>query len=172
MITVMLKNFNMFDENFELSQGLYDDCLSQFDINSLSCSCSQSHCLHKHGYYLRKIRTSHGLINLKILRVKCACCGRTHAIMLSCIIPFSQFLLNQMLKMIKTPISALNYFLITFNIDDSHVRYIKKMFHFHWKECLDNFNSSFNEHLSSFCFRHFQCQFMQIRALSNIAFYL
>ncbi|WP_423236818.1 DUF6431 domain-containing protein [Clostridium butyricum] len=56
--------------------------------------------LIKHAYYNRHIKTPNGIIMLKILRVKCKCCNRTHAIFPECIVPYSQVLLNDHISII------------------------------------------------------------------------
>ena len=57
--------------------------------------------LIKHAYYNRHIKTPNGIIELTILRVKCKCCNKTHAIFPTCIVPYSQVLLKDHLSILN-----------------------------------------------------------------------
>lgn len=72
MITIISDKINT------LNQISYNNFLQNIEMHQLSCSCGLSGCLIKHGYYTRSIKTSHGVIKLSILRVKCKHCGKTH----------------------------------------------------------------------------------------------
>lgn len=148
------------------------DYINKLDFNTLVCSCGNNHCFTKHAYYSRKVKTCHGTLTLKILRVKCSHCNRTHAIILPCMVPHSQILLKQLFEIVKKPSKDLNNVMISHNIDEAHIRYIKKQFLLHWKERIERLNVFEEESLPSLCFHHFNHQFMQIRNRINIPFYL
>ena len=85
MITIFTENCNHF------SQESYDSVMSRVPIHRLTCSaCGRSGCLQYHGSYRRKVRSSQGTVVLRIQRVKCTECGRTHALLLSSLVPYSQ----------------------------------------------------------------------------------
>lgn len=172
MISLILKKINTFDKNNEITQEVYDAYIDQLDLDQLKCSCQHDHCLSKHAYYHRKIKSCSGTFSLRVLRVKCSHCNRTHAILLSSIIPYSQILFKQLLLILKNPMHALDPLMISHDIDEAHLRAIKKKFSLHWKKRLLNMNLDLNEQLSSFCFLYFKRQFMQIRNTINIPFYL
>lgn len=69
----------------ELNQQLYDEYINLIDVHSLTCTCG-NHDNVIHGYYRRKVRTDKTNTELRIVRVKCKCCGKTHAdsLTLSC----------------------------------------------------------------------------------------
>lgn len=146
--------------------------INKLDLKDLVCFCGNSRCLTKHAYYPRKVKSCHGTISLKILRVKCSQCNRTHAIILSCMVPHSQILLKQLLEIVKMPSKSLNDVMISHNIDEAHIRYIKKQFRLYWKERIERLNVLKEDLLPSLCFHHFKLQFMQIRNRINIPFFL
>lgn len=172
MITLMLKKINSYDENYEITQDIYDASIEEIDFDLLKCSCDHDHCLSKHAYYARKVKSFDGVLFLRILRVKCNHCHRTHAILLSCIVPYSQILLRQILEIVMKPSMALCDVMIQYDIDEAHIRYIKKQFRLYWKERIDHLGSSIQDSLSSLCFNEFKRQFMQIRNMTNIPFHM
>ena len=84
MITLLI------DENNPLSQSFYDSCINGIRFHQLTCSCGRSGCLIIHGYYQRKVKSPGGSFRLTVCRVKCNDCGKTHAILPSSIVPYSQ----------------------------------------------------------------------------------
>jgi hypothetical protein len=84
MITLLV------EENNPLSQSFYDYCINSLQFHQLTCSCGRSGCLNIHGYYQRKVKTHDGSFILTVCRVICSECGRTHAILPSSIVPYSQ----------------------------------------------------------------------------------
>ena len=53
-----------------------------------------------HGYYTRKIKTINGNIELVILRVRCKDCGRTHAVLISFIVPYQSIEMSVQIEII------------------------------------------------------------------------
>ncbi|MEG0329793.1 MAG: DUF6431 domain-containing protein [Erysipelotrichaceae bacterium] len=173
MITLINDFFNTFDEDIINFQILYNNILSTLDFTNIECSCGSDHCLTKHAYYNRKIKTIHGTSVLKVLRVKCSNCKHTHAVMFSCIIPYSQIMLRQHLDIIGSILSKPNEdLMITYMIEESTIRYIKKQYKTHWEACLAESKISLDIHLPSYCFSLFKKQFMQIKKLCNFPFFL
>lgn len=82
MITLKVQHL---DEEF--SQSLYDRYLAKIDLHRLPCTCGR-HGMVLHSSYERYIRTSNGKFKLLITRVRCKSCGKTHAILLSSIVPW------------------------------------------------------------------------------------
>lgn len=156
-----------------LSQESYNNFLDSIPIYKLTCSCGRSGHLTKHAYYTRTAKTTEGPITLRILRVKCKRCGKTHALFPECIVPYSQILLEDHLKIItaysnKTsfePIMMSNLY-----IDESNIRYIIKKYLSHWKERIAAFFISMDANLTFSCLCSFKRQFMQIKCTSNIVF--
>ena len=170
MITIITNKINT------LNQISYNIFLENIEMHQLSCSCGLSGCLIKHGYYTRFIKTSHGIIQLSILRVKCKHCGKTHAIFPALIVPYSQVLLNTHLSIITAYISKSSFEpIMTANefIDESNIKYIIRQFIRHWKERIASFEFSVFDSLdilSKQCLNTFKRQFMQIKCTENILF--
>ena len=156
-----------------ITQKNYNEFIENMDIHALTCSCGMSGQLIKHAYYDRHIKTPNGIITLKILRVKCKCCNKTHAIFPECIVPYSQVLLNDHISIIKSynngssfePIMISNEF-----IDESNISYIIKQYLKHWKELIISFKISLDLSISKQCLSYFKRQFMQIKCTPNIIF--
>ena len=92
MITLFVSDFKY------ISQDIYDRETVPLQLHRLTCpSCGHSACLTVHGYYTRSVHTPNGPVSLRILRVKCSC-GRTHAILLSSLVPYSRVLLADQVK--------------------------------------------------------------------------
>ena len=82
------------DQIEELTQEKYDQLISKlFNGQKLIKSpCCEGGVLEKHGYYERGYKALNGReeIRLKILRVRCSACGKTHAILLMEMIPYAR----------------------------------------------------------------------------------
>lgn len=156
-----------------LTQKTYNEFIENIDLHTLTCSCGMSGQLIKHAYYKRHIKTSNGIIMLKILRVKCKCCHKTHAIFPEIIVPYSQVLLDDHISIIKAynnrssfePIMLANEF-----IDESNISYIIKQYLRYWRELIISFKISLDLSISKQCLNRFKRQFMQIKCTPNIIF--
>lgn len=84
MITLFLK------ENNPLSQKSYDDLMEHVETHLLPCTCGCSGSLIRYGSYSRHVKTQGGRIRLKVRRVLCCSCGRSHALLPSALVPYSQ----------------------------------------------------------------------------------
>lgn len=166
MITILT------DKIESLSQKNYDKFLESINFSTITCSCGKYGSLTKHAYYSRKIKIPDGPVVIRILRVLCKCCGKTHALFPECIVPYSQMLLKDHIDIIKSyhekisfePIMMANEY-----IDESNIRYVIKQFLHHWKECITSFNISlYDAMVSSRCLKTFRRQFMQIKYIPNI----
>jgi hypothetical protein len=170
MITIISNKINT------LNQISYNNFLQNIEIHQLLCSCGLSGCLIKHGYYIRSIKTSCGIIPLSILRVKCKHCGKTHAIFPFLIVPYSNILLDTHLSIITTYISKSSFEPIMMDneyIDESNIKYIIRQFLRYWKERIAAFEFSVFDSpdiLSNQCLNTFKRQFMQIKHTTNILF--
>lgn len=154
-----------------LSQNNYDYFLENLDLGKLTCSCGRSGHLTKHGYYNRKVKMPNAPVILRILRVVCNCCGKTHAIFPECIVPYSQILLKDHLSIIKAYTNNESFEPIMMSnesIDESNIRYITTQYIRHWKERITSFGISLYEDISYLCLQNFKRQFMQIKYTPNI----
>lgn len=158
-----------------LTQYFYENFIKSINFASLTCSCNHSSCLIKHGYYKRTIKVAgETKETLTILRVKCANCGRTHAIFPILIVPYSQVLLTDHLEIINNYINSKKQDSIMTQkilIDENTVRYIISNFIKYWKQRIISFNIALNQPLDKLCktcIEILRLQFMQIKCTQNI----
>lgn len=170
MITVTVKECNT------ISQNYYDSVVSALQFHQISCSCGHSGCLSIHAYYYRWVKLPDGSsFRIKITRVKCSECGRTHAILLSSIIPYVQISLaiHQVIISAYENGSATDTACTeTGSIDEDNVKSIIRKYVRHWQQRL------ISERIPLFpfsvlvlsCFKSYSAQFMQIRRAANVLF--
>lgn len=153
-----------------INQEKYDEIINNLDFNRLICpKCNHSD-LIIHGYYSRRLKTKIGIIYLRIIRVMCKVCGSTHALLLSCLVPYSSIDLNGHIKIINNDDVGGLMDEIS-DIDESNVAYVLRMFNKYFKERLLSVNISVtDDNLVFNCFKYFKRQFMQIKCTSNILF--
>ena len=84
MILISVSNYNHF------SQDYYDSVINSLQFHQLMCTCGHSACLAIHAYYKRGIFLPEGTQFLRICRVRCSECGRTHALLLTSIVPYDR----------------------------------------------------------------------------------
>lgn len=84
MILISVKDYNHF------SQDYYDSVIHNLPFHQLSCTCGHSACLVFHAYYKRGIFLPEGTCSIRICRVRCSECGKTHALLLSSIVPYDR----------------------------------------------------------------------------------
>jgi transposase len=170
MITLFIK-----DCNHQITQEYYDRVIHSISIHQLRCSCGHSGCMIIHGYYRRHLKTSNGIIQLQITRVRCTDCGATHALLLSSIVPYSQIALSVQIKIIQAFHSGSDrnaFCTLDDTIDENHVKSILLRYQRHWLErirAVSTMAKPVNE-LICICFSHYARQFMQIHRTFNTLF--
>ena len=148
-------------ENRELNQDYYDLIIRNIEIHSLECTCGR-HDMVVHSYYSRNIKTESGVIKLDILRVKCKECGKTHAVLLSLIVPYQSVELGIQIQILKDEdVDAL--MVNNEAIDELEVYRIRNRFKTKYKKWMSLNKLSFLDDLVKLAFRDFKSNFMQIR---------
>ena len=148
-----------------VSQEIYDRVIDNIYFCSVKCTCGHSGCLIKHAYYCRRLRFRSCTVVLSVLRVKCKQCGRTHTVLLSCMVPYSQIPLEDQIKIVQDYESGSDIMSVletNYLIDPREVYYIVHNYCKHWKQRLLSENISDFSNIVTDCFRLFQRQFMQI----------
>lgn len=84
MILISVSDYNQFSQNY------YDSIINSLQFNRLTCTCGHSACLAIHAYYKRGIFLPEGTQFLRICRVRCSECGKTHALLLTSIVPYDR----------------------------------------------------------------------------------
>ena len=170
MITISCTGYDSF------SQRYYDDLIARLDLNTLSCSCGCTGKLIYYGVYIRSVKSEHKHIRLRVRRVYCTHCSRTHAIMPSVIVPYSQFLINDHVSVIssyenRSP-SLIEIMDNNNCLDENNAAYIIKSYRKHWKRFIDDAKINlFSNDLVDICFSFFSRQFMQIKTIPNLLNY-
>lgn len=166
MITISVENFNTFSQRF------YDSVIAQVQIHQLTCKCGHSACLTIHGYYYRYIQTQDGKVKIKVTRVKCSECGRTHALLISSLVPYSQIPLEeqrQIIESVEEEASSSEICEGHPQIDENCIKSIIRRYKKHWKERLKSEQIPLMPPTSLIrrCLKHYSKQFMQIRSTFN-----
>lgn len=165
----------IFEESNTLNQKIYNELIDNLQLHQLTCCCGHSSCLTIHGYYKRKIKTSNGKDPLLVCRVICSECNLTHALLPSCIVPYSQIPLSIQVNIITASENELSLAPImeeTPSVDESDCFRVLKRYKQVWKQKLlsENISLSNIKELVLSCFKHYSRQFMQIRCTTNILF--
>ena len=169
MITLITKKNNPLTPNF------YNSFISNLQFHQLKCPCGHAGGLSIHGYYHRYIKTSNGKVKFRICRVICEHCGKTHALLLSSMVPYSQLPLEDHVQIIeayeneKPTASVLNE---NNSIDESTIRNVVRNYKLHWKQRLLSHKIKLNplELLVRQCLDLYSRQFMQIKTTINYLF--
>ena len=158
-----------------ISQKFYDDVINSLQFHTLSCPCGHSGCLTIHGYYDRTVKSGDRDLRLHVCRVICRECGRTHALLLSSIVPYSQISLPDQMDILDHALSDGDFSAImdaTPSIDESSIRSVIRRFRRYWKQRLLSEGIPFSPSTGFIraCFSAFHRQFMQIKSTPNILF--
>ena len=147
--------------------------VEELQLHQLTCTCGHCGDMRKYGHYERTVWIQSEEILLRIQRVQCAHCGRTHAILPDTLVPYSRIPLEDQRQIILSceanedceSVQQANFF-----IGDHMVLYIWRKYRWHWKQKLLAEGISLVGELTKDCFRCYARQFMQIRCTPNIFF--
>lgn len=164
MITIYVKDFNG-----DITQKSYDDIINNLDLNRLRCPNCNGFNMLIHGYYFRSVKTCVGKIALKVLRVICPYCHKTHALLLSTIIPYQSIQLKDQLRIIQD--DDIDSLMIENNgINEIDIVRVKENYNNFYKELLISEGIKLDDNLIINCFKYFKRQFLQIKRRLNILF--
>lgn len=162
-------------ENNPLTPNFYNNVIANLQFHQLRCSCGQAGCLSVHAYYHRYIKVQDGKLCFRICRVRCESCGKTHALLLSSMVPYSQISLKDQVSVIyayedERPTAEVLRNLD--HIDESSFRYVIRQYLRHWKQRLlsERIPVCPVSGLVKSCFHTFCRQFMQIHCTTNLLF--
>ena len=154
-------------------QEAYDELVDQIPFHQLHCTCGRCGDLIRHGSYTRKIKVSLGYQRLKINRVICKTCNRTHALTPDWLVPYSSILLKDQIQILQAHLSGESMEPIMAEqpvIDESAIGYIIRQFKRHWLPRLTAFQIPLDKNIVPACFRAFGRQLMQIKCTPNLLF--
>jgi hypothetical protein len=167
MITIPIDDCNSF------SQKTYDDFVFALQPHMLECKCGRCGGMIFYGRYKRHLKLLGSLLSLLIQRVRCIFCSRTHALLPSLIVPYSQVPREDQQDIIElnengkssAPVLERNC-----QIDESHVKHIIRRFKRYWKERLLALGLTLHDQLTQVCLSVYSLQFMQIHRTWNSFF--
>lgn len=163
------------EENNPLTPDFYNNVIANLQFHRLRCSCGQAGCLSVHAYYHRYIKVPDGKLCFRICRVRCESCRKTHALLLSSMVPYSQISLKDQISVIdafENDLPTAEGLRNLDSVDESSIRYVIRQYLKHWKQRL------LSEHLLLLpvsdlvgnCLHSFCRQFMQIHRTPNLLF--
>lgn len=179
MITCVITNRIMItlfvEENNPLTPTFYNSFISKLQFHQLTCTCGLAGTLSIHGYYYRFIKAGSEKLCFRICRVVCAHCGKTHALLLSSMVPYSQLSLKDHLEVIdafESHESTASLLKSNNTLDESTIRYVIRSYCRHWKQRILSLGISIfpSAELTRQCFSHYLRQFMQIKISPNYLF--
>lgn len=149
----------------QLSQDLYNALVDFIIFSSLQCPCGHVG-FHSHGTYDRSVKLLTIVLCLTIRRVRCPECGKTHALIPDCLIPWSQIPLSITILLVRAEnTEEINRILDeqeNLTVEDAHN--VRVRFRKYWKERMTAYNLKYNSELTDNCISLFKKQFMQIRS--------
>lgn len=169
MITVFVS------ENNPISQKSYDDAMDQLDPFRLPCTCGCSGSLIRYGSYCRHVKADGTKFPLIIRRVLCQSCCRSHALIPSSLVPYSQIPLEDQISLIEAfeEGDATDSILDSNpEMDDRTPFRLIRMYLLYWRERLLSERIALRPfvQLTKQCLSLFGKQFMQIKNTPNIFF--
>ena len=151
------------------------DIVFSLPLDRMECTCGESGSLIFYGFYKRSVKYYGTVLILRIQRVRCRKCGKTHAILLSSLVPYSQISTQDQQQIIidaSTTGSCSNVMDCNPLIDENNARHILRRFRRYWQERIRSLGLLVTDELVRPCFSHFSRQFMQIRRIPNALFRL
>lgn len=163
MISVYVRDFNGF-----INQDIYDDIINNVNLNTVKCSCGH-YGVELFAYYKRYIITVSGRVYIRITRVKCPFCNRSHALLTSFIIPYSHVLLDDQIRIIKNDDTE-ELMIEKPDIDENCISRIRRNYNWRFRERLLSFGFSFEDDVVLLCSRYFRSNFNQIRRCDYVLY--
>ena len=158
-------------------QKEYDNALSNLQIHRISCPyCKHHGHLIFHGAYVRHIHFGYDKPEITIQRVKCTHCKKTHALLPSSLVPYSQIPLKYQVAMAENYLQY-KYFQSVFDLlcdyPEDTIRKLLLVFMSNWLELCRSYNLQLQNlaFLTPQCVSLFMKQFLQNRKL-YLSYYL
>lgn len=167
MITVI------FPSDKPFSDIAYYSFLQELNILSIECTCHIKGCLIYYGWYKRTVKLPEGSFELSIQRVRCTKCLKTHALIPSVLVPYSQIPLEDQQGILSRAENGQKADAVLEQnpfIDESNVKYIIRQYRKHWKERIRSIQRTLLDSLTIPCLSAYSRQFMQIHKTPNILF--
>ena len=169
MITGIFNGFK------DITAEIYGNVTANLPIYRLRCSCGLTGHMVRHGYYRRHLKRRQGTIVLRILRLKCKVCGRTHAVLPELIVPYTQIPADLQQLILLHPLGSPELETLmqdNSDISESNVLAVRSRYRKKWKERLLTLNKKLQNGIADLIqcsFSAFRRQFMQIHIGINLA---
>lgn len=158
MIHFFIDNDNIHLQDLQMK---YEKSIEELELHRITCPhCGKPGFLIKHGCYSRSIRLQCEKVTLKIQRMFCKYCKKTHALLPDLIVPYSQITLEDQRDAILCPEALLKRNDL---IDESEIYRIRRMYRKVWEQRLLSAGIKLDTELTKKCFLYYRMQFMQIR---------
>lgn len=149
-------------------QAAYSSIICSIDLTILKCPSCHHIGTAVHGYYTHQFFTEDGKISILIKRVKCRHCGKTHALLLSCFVPYYRLPMDSILLIIKEKklrtIQQLHTLIPYVSVE--YILYILRLFRRYWKDRIDSYFIPIDDLIHKRCIDLFNKPFMQSRNCS------
>lgn len=127
------------DSNIIITQDSYDNTIDSIQFCSIMCPFCSGIGFTRHAFYKRKVILPNGeTISLRVLRVKCAHCNKTHAVLPLAIIPYKRITYMTATRIINlnTRKAVKDFLDNNLDIDENMIYRIKQQFKHRWKQIL------------------------------------
>lgn len=149
-------------------QAAYSSIICSIDLTILKCPSCHHIGTAVHGYYTHQFFTEDGKTSILIKRVKCRHCGKTHALLLSCFVPYYRLPMDSILLIIKEKklrtIQQLHTLIPYVSVE--YILYILRLFRRYWKDRIDSYFIPIDDLIHKRCIDLFNKPFMQSRNCS------
>lgn len=149
-------------------QAAYSSIICSIDLTLLECPSCHHIGTTVHGYYPHQFFTENRKVSILIKRVKCRHCGKTHALLLSCFVPYYRLPLDSILLIIKEKklrtIQQLHNLIPYISVE--YIQYILRLFRRYWKDRIDTYFIPFDDLIHKRCIDLFNKPFIQSRNCS------
>ena len=149
-------------------QAAYSSIICSIDLTILKCPSCHHIGTNVHGYYTHQFFTEDGKISILIKRVKCRHCGKTHALLLSCFVPYYRLPMDSILLIIREKklrtIQQLHTLIPYVSVE--YILYILRLFRRYWKDRIYSYFIPFDALIHKRCIEIFHHPFMQSRNCS------
>lgn len=145
----LYKNVNLKEKQKELNvlQDAINDYESNYNFDYFICTCKSDR-FNFYGTYTRNIGIYGSFLTIKIKRIKCKCCGKTHALIPGFIIPYFQTTISQLLDIIfnqkkeKLPLKDIS---IYYEQSRQFIYFLIKRFNNHFTRLETTFNKDLKD---------------------------
>lgn len=127
------------ESNIIITQDSYDNTIDCTQFGSIRCPSCAGVGFTRHAFYKRKVTLPNGeTISLRVLRVKCAHCNKTHAVLPLAIIPYKRITYMTATRIInlKNRKAVIDFLDNNLDIDENMIYRIKQQFKHRWKQIL------------------------------------